>query len=151
MPILQLVSKGRPVIGYDVNEKLVDKKKFHKYENLHTVFLHVCIPFSDKFVDATTSLSKRFNPDVVILHSTISPGTTFKLQSKLSIPVIYSATRGVHKRMLHDMKRYAKFFAIEQNAPRKEWASSEYVKLMKKVGVQTKKMSSPMTLEWQKL
>lgn len=149
-PILQLLSKT-VTIGYDVNPKLIDKKKFEKYEKLETVFLHICIPFTEKFVEDVISLYKKFNPEGIVIHSTISPGTTSKLQSSLSIPVIYSATRGVHKRMLYDLKRYTKFYAIEPNAPNREWASLTYSRLMKKCGVKTKKMSNPLTLELAKI
>jgi hypothetical protein len=76
---------------------------------------------------------------------------TEKLQEKLSIPVIYSATRGVHKRMIYDLKRYTKFFVISKNAPRGKWASSRFVKLMKSCGIKTKKMSKPETLELAKI
>jgi UDP-N-acetyl-D-mannosaminuronate dehydrogenase len=150
-PILRLISKQKPSIGYDINENLMDQKKFKKYEKLDTSFLHVCIPFSDNFTKNVISLVSKFNPEVMVIHSTISPGTTNKLQSQLQIPVIYSATRGVHKRMLHDLKRYVKFFAIEQTAPRSKWASSIYSKMMKKCGVKTKQMSSPLTLELAKI
>jgi UDP-N-acetyl-D-mannosaminuronate dehydrogenase len=150
-PILQLVSKQKPSIGYDVNEKLMDKKKFQKYEKLQTSFLHVCIPFSDNFIKNVVSLASKFNPEVIVIHSTISPGTTSKLQSQLQIPVIYSATRGVHKRMLYDLKRYVKFFAIEPTAPRAKWASSAYSNMMKKCGVKTKKMTTSLTLELAKI
>jgi len=67
------------------------------------------------------------------------------------VPVIYSATRGVHKRMLHDLKRYTKFFAIDKKLPKAKWASSHYVKLMKKCGIKTKQVSSPITLELAKI
>lgn len=150
-PILKIISKTEPSVGYDIDPKLVDEKKIKKYDNLDTSFLHICIPFNDNFIKNVISLSNRFKPKAIVIHSTISPGTTSKIQSELSIPVIYSATRGVHKRMLYDMKRYIKFFAINQNAPRKKWASSEYVKLMKKAGVKTKQMSSPLTLELAKI
>ena len=150
-PILQILSKKVLTMGYDINSNLMDERKFQKYAQVKTSFLHMCIPFSDSFIKNTISLSSRFNPEIIVIHSTISPGTTSKLQSKLTMPVIYSATRGVHKRMLYDLKRYVKFFAIESNAPRKEWASSEYVKLMRKAGVKTKQMTSPMTLELAKI
>ena len=149
-PILKIVSRVKPVVGYDINPKLMAEKRFEKYKKLETTFLHICIPNTDNFVKNIISLSKKFNPKAIIIHSTISPGTTAKLQARFSIPVIYSATRGVHKRMLHDLKRYTKFYAIESNAPRKELAS-EYAKLMKKAGVRTKQMSSPMTLEIAKI
>lgn len=146
-PILQLISKETNVEGYDINPKLFNKK----YPSLKTRFLHICIPFNKKFEKNVISLNKKFHPQGIVIHSTISLGTTKKLQSKLSIPVIYSATRGVHKRMLYDLKRYTKFFAVETNAPNEKWASTQYTKLMKKCGVKTKKMTTSMTLELAKI
>jgi len=150
-PILQLTSKATLTVGYDLNEKLMDKKKFKKYEELETHFLHICIPFTKDFILNVIKLREQFKPKGIVIHSTISPGTTKNLQSKLSIPVIYSATRGVHKRMLHDLKRYTKFYSVEPNAPSANWVSSEYTKLMKKCGVKVKKMSTPISLELAKI
>lgn len=151
MPLLQLISKMVPVTGYDINQKLMDKKQFDKYDNLETCFLHICIPFTEKFIPNVLSLYHKFKPEGIVIHGTISPGTTHILQSKIPIPIIYSATRGVHKRMLYDLKRYTKFYAIEPNAPREKWASSSYAKLMNKCGVKTKRMSNPITLELAKI
>lgn len=150
-PILQLISKTRAVIGYDIDEKLIDKNKLKKYENLETSFLHVCIPFNRNFISNVISLYKKFKPSGIVIHSTINPGTTRNLQSALPIPVIYSATRGVHKRMLYDLKRYTKFFAVEKNVPKSKLIATEYSKLMKKCGVKTKQMSTPLTLELAKI
>ncbi len=151
IPILKLISKNTMAVGYDTNKKLMDKKKYEKYANLKTSFLHICIPFTPKFFSNVISLYKKFVPDSIVIHSTISPYTTKKLQKHLPIPVIYSATRGVHKRMLSDLKKYTKFYAIERKAPKAKWASSEYSKLMQKCGVKSKKMSNPVTLELAKV
>jgi len=70
------------------------------------------IPATGKFVNNILDLHKKFQPECIVIHSTIKPGTTEELQRKLPIPVIYSATRGVHKRMIYDLKRYTKFFVI---------------------------------------
>ena len=148
---MKLISKSVLVVGYDKNRKLMNETKFNKYEKLETEFLHICIPFTKNFIQNVLSLHKQFKPEAIVIHSTISPNTTKKLQSILLIPVIYSATRGVHKRMLYDLKRYTKFYAIESNAPRKNWASHTYSRLMKKSGVKTKRMSSPLTLELAKI
>jgi len=150
-PILQLVSKETPVIGHDKNPKLIDKKKIRKYQHLKTCFLHICIPFTKKFDSNVISLYKKFKPECIVIHSTITPYTTKKLQNKLPIPIIYSATRGVHKRMLSDLKKYTKFYALESKAPRAKWASFSYAKQMKKCKVKTKKMSNPVTLELAKI
>ena len=150
-PILNLISKEYLALAYDINPKLVNQSKIKKYETTPTLFLHICFPFNSKFNENVIFLSKKFNPECIVIHSTVSPYTTKKIQKKLSIPIIYSATRGVHKRMIKDLKRYTKFFAIEKNAPRKKWASIEYSKLMKKCKIATKKMSDPITLELAKI
>ena len=87
----------------------------------------------------------------MVIHSTIPPGTVENIQKKIDSPVIYSATRGVHKRMLKDIKRYTKFFVISNNAPRKKWAITTYIKKMKNYGIKTKQMSKPETLELAKI
>jgi len=114
-PILKLISKNTIAIGYDINPKLMDKKKFEKYSEMKTSFLHICIPFTKNFSSNVISLFKKFKPASIVIHSTVSPYTTKQLQKLLPIPVIYSATRGVHKRMLYDLKRYTKFYALDPN------------------------------------
>jgi len=150
-PILELLSRTVVTVGYDVNPKFVNKTKFEKYDDVKTSFLHVCIPFTENFEKNIVSLYNKFNPEAIVIHSTISPHTTEKLQSKLKVPIIYSATRGIHKRMHHDLKRYTKFFAIEPNAPRAEWASKEFTGFMRKCKVKTKQMTNPVTLELAKI
>lgn len=150
-PILELVSKAGPSVGYDVNEKLVDSNLIKKYQNLPTRFLHICIPFAASFEKNVKSLYKQFNPQIIVIHSTVSPYTTKIVQKLLPIPVIYSATRGVHKRMLSDLKRYTKFFGVYPDAPRARWAATEYSKILKKCGVKTKQMTNPLTLELAKI
>jgi len=144
LPILKLLSKSQTVVGYDINPKLVDQKKFDIHKNLDTIFLHVCIPFSKKFQSNVKSLYKQFSPRCIVIHSTVSPYTTKKIQNKLSsIPIIYSATRGVHKRMNNDLQKYTKFYALEKNAPNRKNAITQFTKLMRKCGIKTKKMSDP--------
>jgi len=150
-PIFKLLSKGDLVVSYDIDPKKYDIKKFKKYENLKTSFLHICIPFTKNFIENVISLHSKFNPEIIVIHSTISPNTTKKIQQMLTIPVIYSATRGVHKRMLNDLKRYTKFFAVEPYAPRAKWATNTYSKILKKCGVRTKRMMTPITLELAKI
>ena len=151
LPILKLLSKTTIVVGYDINPQLMNLKELEKFENSGKKFLHICIPFNQNFQKNVMFLFKKFNPEIIVIHSTISPYTTKKLQKKIPIPIIYSATRGVHKRMLGDLKKYTKFYALEKNAPKIKWASLEYSKLLKKGNVKTKKMTDPITLELAKI
>lgn len=150
-PILRLISCATNAEGYDINPQLVNQRIAKKYKSLKTRLLHVCIPFNANFEKNVLDLNRKFIPNGIVIHSTISPGTTNNLQEKLPIPVIYSATRGIHKRMLSDLKRYTKFFAIESGAPNEKWATQTYVNLMKKCNVKTKKLSNPKTLELAKI
>ena len=133
LPILKLISKKENAVGYDLDKKLMNEKKFSKLENSQTRFLHIAIPVNKNFISNVIQLYKKFQPECIVIHSTISPGTTEQIQKKLQIPIIFSATRGVHKRMLQDLKRYVKFFAISKNAPKKYWAVSKYRESMKKM------------------
>ena len=150
-PILKLLSKKQTVVGYDKDKRLMNKSKFKKLQDNQTSFLHIAIPVTSKFDSNLLQLYKKFRPECIVIHSTISPGTTERIQKKLNVPLIYSATRGVHKRMLKDLKQYTKFFAISKNAPKKQWATKTYSRKMKNSGVKTKQMSKPETLELAKI
>tara|TARA_B100001146_G_scaffold206380_1_gene200975 strand:- start:1469 stop:2236 length:768 start_codon:yes stop_codon:yes gene_type:complete len=150
-PIQKLISKSELTVGFDVNKKLMNVEQFQKNTNIPTKTLHICIPFRNNFHQNVISVCDKFSPKCLVIHSTVQPYTTKKLQNKLTIPVIFSPIRGVHKRMSYDLKRYTKFFAIESHAPKKTWAITTYSNLMKKCGVKTKKMSDPITLELAKI
>lgn len=150
-PILQLLSNAKTTIGYDIRKELMDEKKFAKYASLETDFLHICIPYTKKFAQNVIAVVNKFKPKGIVIHSTIEPNTTKKLQEKLTIPVIYSATRGVHKRMLYDLRRYTKFYAVESDAPNSKWAITTYERTLAKCKIKSKRMSTPITLELAKI
>ena len=149
-PLYKLFSKALIVEGHDLNPKLITKK-LKKNSSLEIRFIHICIPFTKNFISQIKKFVKEFEPQGVVIHSTIQPSTTSNIQKQIKIPIIYSATRGVHKRMLLDMKKYTKFFAIEKNAPNKKWACTEFQQLLKNSGLRGKQMSSPITLELGKI
>ena len=98
-PIQKLISKGELTVGFDINKKLMNVNKFQKNIDVPTKTLHVCIPFTNNFRRNVITLCGKFSPKCLVIHSTLQPYTTKKIQSKLTIPVIFSPTRGVHKRM----------------------------------------------------
>ena len=115
LPIFKLFSKNTIIEGIDKNPKL--NRTSPSLEKYKVSIMHICIPFTKSFLTEVKKLVKKFSPRLIVIHSTISPHTTEKLQNTLEIPVIYSATRGVHKRMLCDLKRYVKFYSIYDDAP----------------------------------
>ena len=151
LPILKLISKTSTSVGYDINPKLNNERNLLKFADYDTDILHICIPFTKKFQKNVLSLNKKFLPKIIVIHSTVAPYTTNNLQKELITPIIYSATRGIHKRMQYDLKRYTKFFAIESNVPNSKLAIKKFTNLMKKCGVKTKQVSNPITLELSKI
>ena len=150
-PICKILQKGGNTIGYDVDLAKMNTKKYELFKDNPILFLHISIPFSKKFVKTVLKIAKEKKPKILVIHSTIEPYTTEQIQKKLSIPVLYSATRGIHKRMIKDLKKYVKFYSVYAWAPKSNWASSMFVKSMKKAGIKTKKMSNPLTLELAKI
>ena len=53
--------------------------------------------------------------------------------------------------MIIDLKRYTKFFALDSKMRNSVLMSKNYVNLMKKCGIKTKKVSNPITLELSKI
>ena len=53
--------------------------------------------------------------------------------------------------MSKDMKRYTKFFALSNSAPKKQWAIKSFTRKMKNCGIKTKQMSTTETLELAKI
>ena len=149
-PIFKLISKSFKTVGHDKNSKLIPKSN-QKFIDLPTRFLHICIPYNKSFDLNVKKLTKKFSPKGIIIHSTLQPKSTSKLQTKFEIPIIYSPIRGVHKRMLKDLRRYTKFYSVFDWAPHSNQARKTFVKKMNKVGIKTKKMTNPTTLELAKI
>jgi UDP-N-acetyl-D-mannosaminuronate dehydrogenase len=149
LPIYKILSKHFPVEGVDINPVLNKEKSSLKDHDID--FIHFCIPFSKNFFNIIKKYEKKLNPEAIVIHSTISPKTTEKLQKMIKSPVIYSATRGVHKRMLNDLKRYTKFYSVYNSASNSNRVSKMYERRMKKCGIKNKKLSDPLTLELAKI
>jgi len=149
LPIYKLLSKYSLTEGLDINPLLNKEKPSLKNHDIS--FIHFCIPFSKSFFKIIKNYEKKLEPEAIVIHSTISPGTTEKLQKLTNCPVIYSATRGVHKRMLSDLKRYTKFYSVYNHISKSRSVSKMYEQKMKKCGIKTKKLSTPLTLELAKI
>ena len=78
-------------------------------------YLHVCLPGElEKFTDIVIEwINKIKNLQVVVIHSTVKPGTTKSIQERSSIPILFSPVRGVHRRFLEDIKKYTKFISFD--------------------------------------
>jgi len=109
-----LVERGIDCVGIDLDSS---KCKNHSENTIieNPEYLHVCLPGElSQFVDITVNwINKIEKIKVVVVHSTVKPGTTKSIQEKLNIPILFSPVRGVHKRFLDDIKKYTKFISSD--------------------------------------
>lgn len=79
-----------------------------------TNIIHVCLPCKDqaKFVDIVTGYAKRFMPKLIIIDSTVPPGTTMSVNDRCACLIAHSPFRGVHENpeyMKWELKRWTKY------------------------------------------
>jgi UDP-N-acetyl-D-mannosaminuronate dehydrogenase len=113
--------------------------------------MHVCLPCKDQFsfIDIVSGYAAQFKPNLLIINSTVPPGTTKKTQYYCTCLVAHSPTRGVHKSPEHmrwEMKRWTKYVGgTDQKAA--EAASKHF----KKAGLKVKTLKSCAETELAKL
>lgn len=109
-----LVKRNFDCIGID---SIASKSKnYSENKNIENPeYLHVCLP--GELTEFTNIVSDWINKirdlKAVVIHSTVKPGTTKKIQEKSTIPVLFSPVRGVHRRFLDDIKKYTKFISTD--------------------------------------
>jgi hypothetical protein len=138
-PLLELISTRYVGLGIDVEGPERDLP--------NVAVLHICLPFQgDEFLRQTERYIQLLRPRLTIVNSTVAVGTTRQVEEKTGRPIVYSPVRGKRLRMLKDLTTYTKFVSgRDSNAT--EYASGHFESL----GLKTKIISSPETLELAKL
>ena len=110
-----LEERNFDIIGIDT-DSLKCKNYFENQKIVNPEYLHVCLPGElPDFVDITLNWISRIEGlKVVIIHSTVKPGTTKKIQEKTKVLILFSPVRGVHRRFLDDIKKYTKFISSDE-------------------------------------
>jgi len=98
---------------YDILVKDLDRD-----DNLFEVdYLHICIPFSNKFVEQVCNAIKEISPKTVIINSTVVPGTTRNIVQRSSFErVCHSPVRGVHPNLYEGLKTFEKYVGVIDNS-----------------------------------
>jgi len=135
-PLLEILGGTHQAAGRDVEDRA-----FHGVR-----ILHLCFPFGPDFVSAAQRYVSRYEPEVVVVHSTVVPGTTRAIQQVTGTPAVYSPVRGKHVRMTEELRRYRKFVAGTSAA-----AVTAVADHFTAAGMTTQRMSSFESLELAKL
>ena len=135
-PLLEILGEAHHAVGRDIEDRPFDGVEV----------LHLCFPYSPDFLSSATRYVSLYEPGVVVVNSTVVPGTTSEVQEKTGVPAVYSPVRGKHARMKDELRRYRKFVA---------GTSARAVTLVEDhfaaAGITTQRMSSPEALELAKL
>ncbi len=115
-PIFDLVKESRrfEVYGFDLDQKKMDELKQGKIPALLDV-CHVCIPCFKKkeFVDIVVDYVNRFKPKLLIIESTVPPGTTMEAHKRSgNVLMAHSPVRGLHRSreyMKSDIQKWTKY------------------------------------------
>jgi UDP-N-acetyl-D-mannosaminuronate dehydrogenase len=76
--------------------------------------LQIALPCGnpEKFAEILADYATQYQPKLVIINSTVPPGTTLKVAEKCTCLVVHSPARGVHisaEHMIWEMKRWPKY------------------------------------------
>jgi UDP-N-acetyl-D-mannosaminuronate dehydrogenase len=152
-PLFELLKESGKfaVYGFDVDaEKMKEIGQTALPD--HVDIMHVCIPCMSKeeFVKNVVDHIKNFKPRLVIINSTVEPGTTMEVHAHCSdCLVAHSPIRGVHKSLEHmkwELKRWTKYVG-GVNVESSEAAREHF----RKVGLKTKVLKSCLETELAKL
>lgn len=109
--------------------------------------LHVCFPYAiEDFVGTCATYANTYNPSLVIINSTVAPGTSRQVASAIGRPVVNSPVRGKHIRMKEDLLYYTKFVGGVD-----EQSSQKAADHFRAIGLKTLILSSPEATELAKL
>ena len=82
-------------------------------------FMHICIPGEiAHFNKVVLDYIHHYEPDFVLIHSTVVPGTCRRLQEQTKVPIINSPVHGKHQgnQMKKDMLRYPKYLGFPEES-----------------------------------
>ena len=139
-PLYTILKRREPeAIGIDIEPAAVDRP---------VGIMHICFPFieSVQFQDAVVGYARKYQPRVIVINSTILPGTTRGIEAASGMPSVYSPVRGKHTKMVDELLTYVKFVAGT------DAQATERVQLhFKAAGLTSEAMSVPEALELAKL
>ena len=115
-------------------------------------YLHVCIPYSDDFVDQVCECIEKETPKNVIIHSTVQVGTTRKIveQSGL-INICHAPVRGVHPDLYEGLKTFPMYIGYDETQHATKDFIGALLFLLGSIGVTAKVVNKPETSELAKI
>src|SRR5207249_6289224 len=93
-PLFELIAEKHNTIGIDIEPVITDGE---------CAVLHICYPFSERFVRTAVQYIEQNHPALTVINSTVAPGTTRLVHRFTRAPIVYSPVRGKHFKMKRDL------------------------------------------------
>ncbi len=141
------VGKGIYGLVRDSGKYKIFKKDMEELEIKEKVdIMHICIPYTDNFVDTAVNYIKKYDPELTIIESTIGPGTTDEIYKKTEKLVVHSPVRARHPDMKIGLLKFIKFIG-----PTLKEAGEKAKEYYKSLGLKAEIMDSALNTEVGKL
>lgn len=122
--------------------KVIDTSLGFNEDIRNTNILNICIPYNEKFVDNVNEYVLMSKPKLVVIHSTVKPGTTKRIIGN----VCYSPVRGVHPHLYEGIKTFVKFIGAENTEHAQKYADH-----LRELGIMSKTCKDSKTVEFAKI
>lgn len=146
--VLGIGEVGSAISSIFEKKYLVLKKdiKFDEIKEKRLDVLHVCLSYSSNFVNIVCFQAKLNKPKLIVVHSTVLPGTTEKIYKKTKIPAVHSPVMGTHPNLEKDILNFTKIIG-----PCSKKSANLAVRHFKDVGIKTVMISNSTASEVGKL
>jgi len=131
---------GKAIARFYKNPKIKDLNRDDGLAGVE--ILHICIPWSDKFINTVKKEIKKIQPKLTIIHSTVAPGTTKKIGGM----IVHSPVRGVHPKLFEGIKTFIKYIGADEKE-----AGKLAQKHFESLGIKTKLFFPSATTEMGKI
>lgn len=137
--IKKLCRKKYHVVGRDIT--------IDEFKSVATIdILHICIPYSETFEQTVVQTIKEVQPALVIIDSTVLPGTTQAIIKKTTVRIAHCPILGKHP----NLAEYQKIF-LKPVGTNDESVYKMVQKHFQTIGVRTVKFSSSLDSELAKV
>jgi hypothetical protein len=126
--------------------KIKDLERDENFEQIET--LNICIPNSENFINIVSEEIKRFKPKLTIIHSTVAPETTSKINALIpeECHIVHSPVRGTHPELCEGIKTFIKYIGGDTEESR-----NKAKKHLEELGISVKVFNKSITTELGKL
>ena len=101
---------GKAVRSFYADPLIIEKDTQPEKQKVEV--LNVCIPYSEEFEEQVGKAIEKYEPELVIIHSTVKVWTTKMLYEKYK-NVVHSPIRGVHPHLAESIETFVKFIGAD--------------------------------------